>query len=116
MSYEHSSTAVSPDFYFVEDFLGLVACSYPLIEGFPPVSDLLPTGKASYWYYHRATIYLYDFCFLLLALGPPNFLGSATLWSPAIMTLSNAMKLFLSSVPFVHPASALAIAIRAASA
>src|SRR6267378_5289551 len=60
--------------------------------------------------------YLYDFCFLRRALGPPNFLGSVTLWSPAIMTLSYARKVFLNSLPFVHPANARAIAIRAASA
>src|SRR5437588_8074315 len=56
MSYEHPSTAVSPDSQFVKDFLGLVSCSDPLIEGFPLVSYLLPTSEASYWNYHRSTI------------------------------------------------------------
>src|SRR5713101_7774815 len=62
------------------------------------------------------SLYLYDFCFLRRALGPPNFLGSVTLWSPAIITLSYARKVFLNSLPFVHPANARAIAMRAASA
>src|SRR3989442_10266351 len=59
--------------------------------------------------------YLYDFCFLRRALVPPNFLGSVTRWSPASITLSNAMKFFLISLLFVHQASDRAIAIFAAS-
>ena len=116
MGYEHSSTAVSSDSQLVEHFLGFVASSHSLVEGFPFVGDLLAASEASHWDYHRATIYLYDFCFRRRALGPPNFLGSATLWSPAIMTLSYARKVFLNSLPFVQPANALAIAMRAASA
>src|SRR3989475_1417770 len=77
--------------------------------GFPQVKHL--TGMIIFF-----LPYLYDFCFLRRALGPPNFLGSVTRWSPASITLSKAMKFFLSSLLFVHEASDRAIAILAASA
>src|SRR5574338_850029 len=76
------------------------------------------------------SIYLYDFCFLLLAPGPPNFFGSFLLASPLRRCLSNSLIFLRSSVltgfangwsfgsflDFVQPVSALEIAVAAAYA
>src|SRR5207245_3105466 len=73
MSYEHPSTAVSPDSQFVEDLLRLIARSDPLIESFPLVSYLFPTGEASYWNYHRSTITCTIFVFFFVRLVRRTF-------------------------------------------
>src|SRR5204862_7092342 len=73
MSYEHPSTAISPDSQFVKDLLRLIAGSDPLIEGFPLVSYLLPTGEASYWNYLRSTITCTIFVFFAVRLVRRSF-------------------------------------------
>ena len=60
--------------------------------------------------------YLYDFCLLRLAPGPPNFFGSACRGSPESRYLLYAFILSRISFPLTWSTKARAIAIAAASA
>src|SRR5487761_240145 len=60
--------------------------------------------------------HLYDFCFLRRGPGPPNFLVSGCLGSPESRWTSYSVIFLLNSCPLVQSASALEMAIAAASA